>query len=220
MKLIVGLGNPGGNYARTRHNVGFRVADLLAEQLGAGFDRNKFKGEYAEASLPRLRHAPKPAAAARGPADEAESEDTRLLLVKPQTFMNLSGETVAAFAGYFKISLADVLVVADDVALPLGQLRLRRGGSDGGHNGLKDISLRLGGKSYARLRVGIGGREAGVERPAPDLAEHVLSRFSVEEADKLEVKLELAAEACLSWAQEGIEAAMNKYNAKEKTQDS
>jgi len=215
MKLIVGLGNPGRNYARTRHNAGFRVVDLLARRLGVGFERSKFKGEYAEASLPATR----PGQAAQDLAGGAEREETRLLLVKPQTFMNLSGETVAAFSGYFKIGLADVLVVVDDVALPLGQLRLRRGGSDGGHKGLRDISLRLGSHAYARLRVGVGGREAGVERPAEDLADHVLSRFSEGEEEKLGEKLGLAADACLSWARDGIEAAMNKYNAKEETQE-
>jgi len=228
MKLVVGLGNPGRNYARTRHNVGFRAVDLLAQRLGVGFERSKFRGEYADASLPAARSSTgfqpvAPAEATHGQDGRATpfreeigggpAEDTRLLLVKPQTFMNLSGETVAAFSGYFKIALSDVLVVLDDVALRLGQLRLRRGGSDGGHNGLRDISLRLGSNAYARLRIGVGGREAGAERFAEDLVGHVLSRFSGEEEEQLKEKLELAADACLSWAREGIEAAMNKYNA-------
>ena len=200
MKLIVGLGNPGREYARTRHNVGFRLVDLLARRLAVECDRRKFKGEYASADVP----------GAAGTKGEAAAET--LLLVKPQTYMNLSGETVAAFSGYFKIGLGDVLVVLDDVALPLGTLRLRRGGSDGGHNGLRDITLRLGSQEYARLRIGVGGREAGVERPAEDLAAHVLSRFSVQEEAVLRQSVERAADACLCWVHEGIEGAMNRYN--------
>jgi PTH1 family peptidyl-tRNA hydrolase len=206
MKLIVGLGNPGRDYARTRHNVGFRVVELLARRLGVDLDRAKFKGGYAGAVLP---------ARASGKGGAGGAEEQKVLLVKPQTFMNLSGETVAAFSGYFKIGLPDVLIVLDDVALPLAVLRLRRGGSDGGHNGLRDISLRLGSQAYARLRVGVGGREAGVERPADDLAAHVLSRFSAREEEELKPGLDRAADACLCWAQEGIETAMNEFNAKE-----
>jgi PTH1 family peptidyl-tRNA hydrolase len=204
MKLIVGLGNPGREYARTRHNIGFRVLDLLAGRLGAGFDRAKFKGEYTDVRL------------AAGAGKKEDEDDGRLLLVKPQTYMNLSGETVAGFAGYFKIALPDILVVLDDVALPLGVLRVRRGGSDGGHNGLKDISLRLGSQSYPRLRVGVGGREEGTPRPAEDLVEHVLSRFSAAEEEQLRGRLALAADACLCWVHEGVQAAMNKYNVRDK----
>ncbi|MCY3021888.1 MAG: aminoacyl-tRNA hydrolase [Planctomycetota bacterium] len=210
MKLIVGLGNPGREYAGTRHNVGFRVADLLAGRLGVEFDRRKFKGEYASAALPARAG---PANAARQDEDE-EGDSGKLLLVKPQTYMNLSGETVSGFSGYFKISLAALLVVVDDVALPLGVLRLRRGGSDGGHKGLMDISQRLGSQEFARLRVGVGGREHGAATPVGDLADHVLRRFSAAEEEKLKGELALAADACLCWAQEGIEAAMNRYNAK------
>ena len=199
MKVIVGLGNPGREYAKTRHNVGFRVLDLLAEKLGGAFDRTKFKGEYAQGSLP---------AQWAGSGAEAET----LLLIKPQTYMNLSGETVQGFCGYFKVPLNDLLVVVDDVALPVGVLRLRRGGSAGGHNGLKDIALKLGSQEYARLRLGVGGREAG-GTPAPaDLAGHVLSRFSSAEETVLKEKLNTAVEASLFWAGQGIEAAMNRFN--------
>lgn len=200
MKLIVGLGNPGREYAKTRHNAGFRVLDLLAKRLGVGFERSKFKGDYASAVL-----------AHDGKTEEARAEE--LWLVKPLTFMNLSGETVAGFCGYFKVGLADLLVVVDDVALALGRVRLRAGGSDGGHNGLRDISLRLGSQAYARLRVGIGGREAGADHQPDDLVDHVLSRFSAQEEELLEPRLEAAADACLCWAREGIEAAMSRYNA-------
>jgi PTH1 family peptidyl-tRNA hydrolase len=202
MKLIVGLGNPGAQYAKTRHNVGFRIVDRIAEKLGAPVDRTKFKGEYATAEQ-------------TGGAKQ-EDDDGKLLLVKPQTFMNLSGETVAGFSGYFKIDPKDVLAVVDDVALPVGAIRMRRGGSDGGHNGLKDITRALGTQEYARLRLGVGGRESNAERQPENLASHVLSRFSQEEETVLAKALELAAEASLLWAAQGIEAAMNKYNVREK----
>lgn len=200
MKLIVGLGNPGKEYARTRHNVGFRVIDRLSEKLGAPLDRSKFKGEYGTAEL----------------ALGSDEDDGKLLLVKPQTYMNLSGETVVGFSGYFKIALKDILVVVDDVELPLGAIRMRREGSPGTHNGLKNISLRLGSNEYARLRLGVGGREAGAERQAQDLAGHVLSRFSEPEEEALKTKVDLAVDACIFWAQKGIDAAMNKYNVAEK----
>ncbi|MCZ7643683.1 MAG: aminoacyl-tRNA hydrolase [Planctomycetota bacterium] len=147
MKLIVGLGNPGRKYEQTRHNVGFRIAERLAELAGAAFDRRKFEAEYAEGRIPE-RHA--------GPA----SGDGKLMLLKPQAFMNLSGAAVRDFCGYFKVAREDLLVVADDVNLPLGQLRLRRDGSAGGHNGLRDIEAQLGAQDYARLRVGVGGAKA------------------------------------------------------------
>jgi len=200
MQLIVGLGNPGAQYAKTRHNVGFRVLDRLAEKLSTSFDRAKFKGEYATAERPGKR--------------KDEEDDGKLLLLKPQTFMNLSGEAVVSIAGYFKIELPGILVVVDDVALPLGALRLRRGGSDGGHNGLKDITRALGSQQYARLRIGVGGREQDAERPAENLADHVLSRFSSGEETVLAKAVDLAAEASLFWSENGIEAAMNRFNTK------
>jgi PTH1 family peptidyl-tRNA hydrolase len=202
MKLIVGLGNPGKDYVRTRHNIGFRVVERLAEKLGSEFDRAKFKGEYADGRFPK----------------PAKDGDDKVMLVKPHTYMNLSGETVQGFCGYFKIGLSDLLVVVDDVALPLGAIRMRRGGSDGGHNGLKDITLRMGSQDYARLRLGVGGREEGAARPAQDLAGHVLSRFSSEEEEVLKKKIDDAVAACLLWAEKGIEAAMNAYNVKEKNE--
>jgi len=204
MQLIVGLGNPGAQYAKTRHNVGFRVMDRLAEKLGTSFDRTKFKGEYASASRP-----------GRAKKDDEDGEnDGKLLLLKPQTLMNLSGEAVVSLAGYFKIGLFGILVVVDDVALPLGVLRMRRGGSDGGHNGLKDITRALGSQQYARLRIGVGGREQDAQRPAENLADHVLSRFSASEETVLAKAVETAAEASLFWSENGIEAAMNRFNTK------
>jgi PTH1 family peptidyl-tRNA hydrolase len=202
MQLIVGLGNPGAQYAKTRHNVGFRVIDRLAEKVSTSIDRTKFKGEYGTGTRPG------------GLKKDDEEDDGKLLLLKPQTFMNLSGEAVAAFSGYFKIELPGILVVVDDVALPLGVLRLRRGGSDGGHNGLKDISRALGSQQYARLRLGVGGREEGAERPPADLADHVLSRFSGAEEAMLAKAIDTAADASLYWSEKGVEAAMNRFNTK------
>jgi PTH1 family peptidyl-tRNA hydrolase len=200
MKLIVGLGNPGGEYARTRHNAGFRVLDVLAERLGAEFRQRKFKGQCAAAELPREWQGPR-------------AGDGRLLLVKPETYMNLSGETVVGFLGYYHIERADLLVVCDDVNLALGALRMRRSGSAGGHNGLADIEQRLGGREYARLRCGVGGREADGQRRVGELVGHVLGRFAPEEEERLPAALARAAEACLTWAGHGCETAMNRFNA-------
>jgi PTH1 family peptidyl-tRNA hydrolase len=206
MKLIVGLGNPGGEYARTRHNAGFQVLDALAVRLGVELRQRKFKGLYAAAELP---------AKWRG----AEAGDGKLLLVKPQTFMNLSGETVIGFLGYFKLGLPDLLVVVDDVALALGVLRMRRSGSAGGHKGLEDIERRVSGSAYARLRLGVGGREAGATRPVGELKDHVLGRFGPGEWEVLRAAVERAGEACLTWAGEGCEAAMNRFNARSEATD-
>lgn len=195
MKLIVGLGNPGKEYEKTRHNVGFRVADLLAGKLQIDFDRSKFKGDYASASV-----------------DDGKGEKVELLIVKPQTFMNLSGEAVLGFSGFYKIPLEDIFAVSDDVCLPVGSLRIRAGGSDGGQKGLKDISRRLGSQQYPRLRVGVGGRETGREHPPADLAGHVLSRFSASEEEILRNSVSDAVDACLVWARKGIAAAMNQFN--------
>ena len=208
MKLIVGLGNPGKEYAKTRHNVGFRILDILAQRLGAEFDRTKFKGEYASADLP---------AKWRGAA--AADDDGKLLLVKPQTYMNLSGETVLGFSGFYKVPPPGVLVVVDDVALPLGALRMRSGGSAGGHNGLKDIAARLGTQEFPRLRLGVGGRHAGPGSPEQgsqprDLSAHVLGKFSAAEEEVLKDKLDLCADACLFWAGHGAEQTATKYNSK------
>ena len=195
MKLIVGLGNPGKEYEKTRHNVGFRVLELLAGKVLTDFDRTKFKGEYATSSV-----------------EDSKGEKVELLLLKPQTFMNLSGEAVLGFSGFYKIGLDDIFVVSDDVCLQVGTLRIRAGGSDGGQKGLKDISRRLGSQQYPRLRVGVGGREVGREHPPADLAGHVLSRFSASEEEILRTALSDAADACLVWARKGISAAMNAYN--------
>ena len=145
-------------------------------------------------------------------------EDGKLLLVKPQTFMNLSGETVVGFSGYFKIPLNGILVAVDDVALPVGAIRIRRGGSDGGHNGLKDITRAMGSQEYARLRLGVGGREENAQQQPENLASHVLGKFSQDEETLLEQSIKTAVDACLYWSVHGIEATMNRFNLREKKQ--
>jgi PTH1 family peptidyl-tRNA hydrolase len=179
MKLVVGLGNPGRQYAGTRHNVGFEVADRLA--VNAGPYRNRFDAQVAEA-----------------PAEG-------LLLLKPNTYMNLSGRAVRQAVDFYKIPLPDVLVVCDDFALPLGKLRLRARGSHGGHNGLRSIQEHLGTTDYARLRVGVG-------EPDEDAVDHVLGRFGAGERPVIDDALDRAVQAVIVWATQGIEASMNRFN--------
>ncbi|MCI0498805.1 MAG: aminoacyl-tRNA hydrolase [Planctomycetales bacterium] len=185
VKLIAGLGNPGAAYSGTRHNVGFLVLDTLARQLGTTLGRNKFNAQFEEARL----------------------KEARLLLLKPQQYMNRSGHAVATAAGFYRVAAENVLIVTDDMALPVGRLRLRAKGSAGGHNGLKDIIARLGTDQFARLRVGIG------PSGSMDSADYVLSRFSAEEQGLIDQAVQTAAQAVLCWAGEGIETAMNRYNA-------
>jgi peptidyl-tRNA hydrolase, PTH1 family len=183
-KLVVGLGNPGSKYDGTRHNIGFEVIDRLAEGgSGASFSR-KFDGLLAE----------------------TEIDFRRVLLLKPQTFMNLSGRAVAAALRFYKLELTDLLVVCDDLSLPLGKLRIRGGGSDGGQKGLRDITAQLGSETYTRLRVGIG------ERGPVDAADFVLSRFRSAERPIIDDALILAAQAIAVWTAQGVAAAMNRFN--------
>jgi PTH1 family peptidyl-tRNA hydrolase len=189
VKVICGLGNPGERYRLTRHNVGFRVVDLLADRWGlTGQGRVKDGAARLEAR--------------RGPQDEP------ILLVKPLRFMNLSGGPLAAALRNAPVEpTEDLLVVTDDVDLPLGKLRLRREGSAGGHNGLRDIIARLGGDDFARLRVGIG--RPGSSRATMD---HVLSTFKPDERELSDEAIATAADAAERWLAEGIDAAMNAFN--------
>lgn len=185
MKLIVGLGNLGRKYDQTRHNVGFEVLDRLAERFGDGRAKDKFDGRLIEASI----------------AGE------RVLLLWPHTFMNRSGESVGPALEFYKIELADLLVVCDDFNLPLGKLRFRRDGSAGGQNGLADVIRRLGTEAFSRLRLGIG--------PVPenwDAADFVLGKFAKAEHETVEETLARAAEGAECWTTEGIAVAMNRYN--------
>lgn len=191
MKVVLGIGNPGREYAVTRHNIGFRVIDRVAASIGVEVRKRKLKGLLGEGS----------------------SGGERLLLVKPQTFVNLSGECARAVIDYFGAGIDSLLVVTDDVNLPLERLRCRRGGSSGGHNGLDSVIQHLGTKDFARLRVGVGRPGAGAEDG--ELVGHVLGRFSEEEravADRAEAR---AAEAVLVWAESGVEECQNRFNRSE-----
>ena len=187
MKLIVGLGNPGAEYDRTRHNAGFMAVDrLISRHAPTETMRAKFHAGVVEAALP----------------------GARCLLIKPTTYMNRSGQSVAEAARFYKLSHDDVLVLVDDVALPVGAIRLRAGGGDGGHNGLADISRALGTPEFPRLRIGIGAPGPVRQR------DYVLRRFSATEMADLKPALERTADAAELWAAEGAESAMNRFNTK------
>lgn len=184
MKVIVGLGNPGPKYAGTRHNVGFDVLDYLAAGPGVGPFREKFEALVAE----------------------TKEGDETVLLVKPLTFMNLSGRAARAVLDFYKVPVENVLVVCDDFNLPLGKLRARAKGSHGGQNGLRNIQEQLGTDGYTRLRLGVGQPTAG------DAVDHVLSKFKPGERAAVEEAIATAAQAALLWARSGAEACMNRFN--------
>jgi PTH1 family peptidyl-tRNA hydrolase len=186
--LVVGLGNPGREYAGNRHNVGFGVADLLASRVGAKFGRHK--RAVAEVAEGRLGFG--------GP---------KLILVKPLTYMNLSGAPVVSLAQFFKVPVDNVLAVHDELDVPFGQVRVKRGGGEGGHNGLRSMSKSLGSKEYARVRFGIG-RPPGRQDPA----DYVLSDFSGAERKELDFLIDRAADVVEAVVLEGVEWAQNKYH--------
>ncbi len=185
--LIVGLGNPGPKYARTRHNAGFRVVERLAKRWRASWGTDqKFKSRLAN----------------------AEHAGRRVLLCEPETYMNLSGAAVGNLAEYFRVPSERLLVVVDDADLPLGEIRLRPQGSSGGHHGLESIEQRLGTRAYARLRIGIGRTTTAVR----EITNHVLGRFSAEEAALLKKILDRAGDQVECWLREGIAKAMSQFN--------
>jgi peptidyl-tRNA hydrolase, PTH1 family len=184
VKAIVGLGNPGAQYKATRHNVGFAVLDELARRASIDFE-----SAPADALMARWRRP-----------------DDVVVLVKPLTYMNLSGQAIGELSRYFKIEIADLLVVVDEVQLPLGKLRARARGSAGGHNGLKSVAAHLG-DNYARLRLGVGRGDT-----RRDLADHVLARFDKDEAGDAERMIARAADAAETFITSGIAAVMNQYN--------
>jgi PTH1 family peptidyl-tRNA hydrolase len=201
MKLVVGLGNPGSEYAGTRHNIGFEVLDRFAVQVGwmsklDDFNRaakSRFSGLTIDGLVTR-------------PSGESE----KVLLLKPITFMNLSGNSVQLAASFYQLAVSDILIVLDDVALPAGRLRLRKSGSSGGHNGLKDIQRALGTDEYPRLRIGI-------DAPPPRVPQkdYVLGKFSPEQRKEIDLAIPRACDAIVTWIDEGISAAMNRFNAAE-----
>jgi PTH1 family peptidyl-tRNA hydrolase len=184
-KVVVGLGNPGRRYDGTRHNVGFAVVDVLAAGPRASRFQSRFQGQVAEMM----------------------EDDEKVLLVKPETFMNLSGRCVREVLNFYQVPVENLLVVCDDINLPLGKLRVRARGSDGGQKGLRDIRNHLGTDEYARLRIGI---DAPGEA---DAADYVLSRFRPSEKPVIEEAVRAAGEAVMYWARHGVEACMNRYNA-------
>lgn len=185
MKIIVGLGNPGGKYEGTRHNVGFDVLRVLAKRLGAEAPKTRFSAHVSEARL----------------AEE------KVLLVCPQTFMNLSGTSVAQAAMFYKTPGQEILVVCDDFNLPVGKMRVRAKGSAGGQRGLENVIERLGTEEVARLRIGVGPVPTGW-----DAAAFVLAKFQRDEQTEIDIVLQEAADAVETWAREGPEAAMNRFN--------
>jgi PTH1 family peptidyl-tRNA hydrolase len=189
VKLIVGLGNPGPRYAATRHNVGFRALDEIARRAALTFE-----GGPADALVAKVR-----------------SWSDATWIAKPMTMMNLSGAAVADLARFYQIDPAAILVIVDEVQLPLARLRARRSGSAGGHNGLKSIIERLGTDGFARLRIGVGRGD-----PRLDLADHVLAKFDRDEQPEIDRAIERAADAAEVFVNEGIEVVMNRFNAKGK----
>lgn len=184
--LIVGLGNPGKEYERTRHNAGFRAIDILADKLGCKIDRAKFQGLYGQVTY----------------------NGTKLFLLKPQTFMNLSGRSVLQLSAYYGIPPQRIIVMFDDISLAPGRLRIRGDGSAGGHNGIKSIIAELGSQDFPRVKIGVGAKPS----PECDLADWVLSGFSAKDEKDFAFALENAGEAALLVIEEGVSAAANKFN--------
>ena len=184
--LIVGLGNPGREYEKTRHNCGFRALDILADQLGAKVDKLKFQGLYTQVNY----------------------EGKKLFLLKPQTYMNLSGRSVLQLSAYFNIPPQRIIVMFDDISLEPGRLRIRADGSAGGHNGIKSIIQEVGSQEFPRVKIGVGAKP----NPNYDLADWVLSTFSATEEKALSVSLDNAAKAALAIIDRGVPEAANRFN--------
>lgn len=184
--LIVGLGNPGKEYAATKHNCGFRAIDLIAQQLGCKIDKSKFQGLYGQTIV----------------------QGTKVYLLKPQTYMNLSGRSVLQMSAYFNIPPQRIIVLFDDISLEPGRLRIRPDGSAGGHNGIKSIIAELGSQEFPRVKIGVGAKP----HKDADLADWVLSGFTASEEKALSVSLKNAADAALYIIEKGIYEAANRFN--------
>ncbi|MEM1239329.1 MAG: aminoacyl-tRNA hydrolase [Cyanobacteria bacterium P01_H01_bin.26] len=194
-KLLVGLGNPGQKYAKTRHNIGFEVIDRLAQSWAINMSENKrFQGSVGEARV---------------------TSGERLILLKPSTYMNLSGQSVRAVVDWYKLSPSDVLVIYDDMDLPIGKLRLRLFGSAGGHNGMKSIISHLGTQTFPRLRLGISRTASAESQSNQTVVGHVLGRFAPDERKVMDAAITLAGEAIEFSLGKGIERAMSLYNGRE-----
>ncbi len=184
--LVIGLGNPGIQYENTRHNVGFMTVDLFIKENGGEFNKHKFEAVFGECSVGK----------------------SRVLVAKPQTYMNNSGRAVTQIAAFYKIPLDKVIIIFDDISLDIGKIRMRRNGSHGGHNGMKDIIELFGNSNIYRIKIGVG------QKPHPDydLADWVLSRFPDSDKENLDAALIKAAKATKEIISRGIDSAMNKYN--------
>jgi PTH1 family peptidyl-tRNA hydrolase len=191
LTLIVGLGNPGEKYAGTRHNAGFLVANELARRWAIDFDKKRFQGRFGEGRF----------------------DGRKVAILKPQTFMNLSGQAVIEAMNFYRLTVADLFVAVDDLALPVGRVRLRANGSAGGQKGLADIIQRIGSDAFARVRVGIGATPTRM-----DAAEYVLSRFSDSEKPLIDAAVKRAADAIETAMQLGVERAMERFNRPEKSE--
>jgi PTH1 family peptidyl-tRNA hydrolase len=185
MRLIVGLGNPGRQYEHTRHNVGFDTIDELSKRLNIPLSQSKWKGLYGI----------------------GQASGQKVLLLKPLTFMNLSGEAVRAVIDYYQIEIEDLLIIYDDLDLPVGKIRLRQKGSPGGHNGIKSIVAHLGTQEFNRIRIGIDRPEPGVS-----IIDYVLGRFRPDESAAIQAALKKSAEACEAWLTLPFLQVMNQYN--------
>ncbi len=185
MKLIVGLGNPGKQYEQTRHNIGFEVIDALSDRLQIPLDQAKFKGIYGYRVI----------------------NGEKVFLLKPLTYMNLSGESVIALMNYYDIDEEELIIIYDDLDLPAGKIRLRQKGSAGGHNGIKSIISHLGTNEFNRIRVGINRPSNGMP-----IVDYVLGRFSKEETEMVKIAVEKSAEACEEWIGQPFLHVMNTYN--------
>ena len=188
MYLIVGLGNPTAKYEKTRHNAGFDVIDAIADKYGIELNLRKGKALCGTGYI----------------------EGQKVMLAKPQTYMNLSGDSVSALVNFYKLDpMEDLIVVFDDISLAPGNLRIRKKGSAGGHNGIKDIIAKTGTDQFARVKVGVGEKPAGW-----DLADYVLGRFPAEEEPTIRTALEQTVKACETILTDSVEAAMNQFNGK------
>jgi PTH1 family peptidyl-tRNA hydrolase len=186
IRVIIGLGNPGKEYADTRHNVGFKTVDLLAQKLAVELNQKKFSSIFGQ----------------------TEFEGKKLILLKPQEYMNRSGQAVSAIKGFYKIEDSDLMVVTDDMAIEPGVIRVRAQGSAGGHNGLKDIIQKLGSDQFPRLRIGIGKSDL------PDSKDYVLGKIPTSHNQLLQDAIENASQALICWLRENIDSVMNRFNVK------
>ncbi|KAB7664950.1 aminoacyl-tRNA hydrolase [Bacillus sp. B1-b2] len=185
MKLIVGLGNPGKQFDKTRHNIGFEIIDYLSEAYSIPLDKSKFKGSFGIGTI----------------------SGEKVILLKPLTYMNLSGESIRPIMDYYEINIDDLVVIYDDLDLPVGKIRLRQKGSSGGHNGIKSTIQHTGTEKFNRIRVGVDRPKNGMK-----VTDYVLGRFTKEETEILEDIIKKCADACAEWTQSPFLQVMNKYN--------